>query len=173
MKKVLFIIFSSVIATFSSCQKSKDPCETAALPPIPQSPAFILIDKNTGKEIYPGILSLSKYINGRQPCNSNALTISNELIKNPGDSIYYNYFSFNNVRFNVGYDAGACHTIYMTINGTDTDTLEFIGKVTAIQEPCYTRYEFNIEKLMYNGSEIMPTIVSGAVAYPKYYILRK
>lgn len=171
---VLTVIIAATI--ICSCNKvvEKDPCDgTKYLPPIPQSPTFILIDKNTGKEMYPGIMSLDKYITAKQPCNSNTLTITNEFIKNPGDSIYYNYFSFNHVRFNVGYDAGACHTIYMTLNGTDTDTLEFTGNLTAIQEPCYTRYDFNIEKLKYNGTEVAPTIVAGTAAYPKYYILRK
>lgn len=170
----LYVLIVIVAATiFGSCNKvvEKDPC-AQYLPPIPLSPDFILVDKNTGEELYK-VLSLDKYISGSQPCNNNKLSVLNEIAKNPGDSIYRNYFSFSNVRFNVGYDAGACHTIYMTLNGTDTDTLEFTGNVTAIQEPCYTRYDFNIEKLKYNGTEVAPTIVAGAAAYPKYYILRK
>lgn len=172
MKKVLFIIFSSVIVSFSSCQKSKDPCETAALPPIPLSPNFILVDKNTGEELYK-VLSLDKHISGSQPCNDNKLSVLNEIAKNPGDSIYHNYFSFSNVRLNVGYETNSCHTIYMTTNGTDIDTLEFTGYTTVTEEPCYKRYNFNVEKLKYNGAEVAPTIVTGVAPYPKYYILRK
>lgn len=172
MKKVLFIIFSSVIVSFSSCQKSKNPCETAALPPIPLSTDFILVDKNTGEELYK-VLSLDKYITGNQPCNDNKLSVQNEIAKNPGDSIYHNYFSFSNVRLNVGYETNACNTIYMTINGTDIDTLELTGYTTVIEDPCYKRYNFNVEKLKYNGIEVAPTIVTGVAPYPKYYILRK
>jgi hypothetical protein len=172
MKKVLFIIFSSFIVSLSSCQKSKDPCETAALPPIPLSPDFILVDKNTGEELYK-VLSLDKHISGSQPCNDNKLSVLNEIAKNPGDSIYHNYFSFSNVRLNVGYETNSCHTIYMTINGTDIDTLEFTGYTTVTEDPCYKHYKFNVEKLKYNGAEVAPTIVTGAAPYPKYYILRK
>lgn len=167
--KMAYVIILSIFIT--SCTK-KDPCANTSLPPIPTTPEFLLVDKNTGKAIFDSVFSLDKYISASQPCHNGKLSVLNEPLKITADSVYHNFFSFGHVRFYVGYDASACHTIYMTINGNDIDTLEFTGKVSAIQNPCITNYDFEVEKLTYNGVEVMPTI-NGPSVYNKYYILRK
>jgi hypothetical protein len=163
---------AALLILLSACIKKNDPCANLSLPPIPTTPQFLLVDKNTGKAFFDSVFSLDEYISASQPCHNGKLSVLNEPLKITADSVYHNFFSFGHVRFYVGYDASACHTIYMTINGNDTDTLEFTGKVSAIQNPCNTTYDFEIEKLTYNGVEMPPTIIGPAV-YNKYYILRK
>jgi hypothetical protein len=161
-----------VIILLSACIKKNDPCANESLPPVPTTPQFLLVDKNTGKVLFDSVFSLDKYISAAQPCHSSKLSVMNEPLKITADSAYHNFFSFGNVRFYVGYDAGACHTVYMTINGNDIDTLEFTGKVSTTQNLCNTMYNFEVEKIIYNGVEALPTII-GSAAYNKYYILRK
>jgi hypothetical protein len=171
MKHAYLGIFA-VLILFSSCLKKKDPCATESLPPIPTTPQFLLVDKNSSKPLFDNVFSLDKYISASQPCHNGKLSVMNEPLKITQDSAYHNFFSFGHVRFYVGYDADACHTVYMTINGNDIDTLEFIGKVSETKGPCTTTYNFEVEKLSYNGVEVPPVII-GPAAYNKYYILRK
>jgi hypothetical protein len=169
--KISIWITAIAIVLISSCKKN-DPCANQSLPPVPTTPDFLLVDKNSGKPLFDSVFSLDKYISAVQPCHSGKLSVTNYPLKITADSAYHNFFSFGNVRFYVGYDASACHTAYMNINGNDIDTLEFKGKVSDTQNPCNTIYSFDIEKIMYNGVEIPPTI-TGPAAYNKYYILRK
>lgn len=170
--KLICMKMLAIFILLSACIKKNDPCANQSMPPIPTTPEFLLVDKNTGKVLFDSVFSLDKYISASQPCHSGKLSVMNEPLKITADSAYHNFFSFGNVRFYVGYDASACHTVYMTINSNDIDTLVFTGKVSAIQNPCNTSYSFDVEKITYNGVEVLPTI-TGPAAYNKYYILRK
>lgn len=170
--KFTVLTFTALLILLSACIKKKDPCANLSLPPIPTTPDFLLVDKNTGKVFFDSVFSLDKNISASQPCHSGKLSVMNGPLKITADSAYHNFFSFGNVRFYVGYDASACHTVYMTINGTDTDTLEFNGKVSANTDPCSTTYHFQVEKVTYNGVEVAPTI-TGPAEYNRYYVLKK
>lgn len=172
MKTYSLAAFVCLIAmTLFSCEKKTDPCATQL--PAPQySPNFILVDKNTGKDIFIK-LNLEEYISGTQPCHSGTLGLVNDLNKNNGDTVAHNFFAFTNVRINVGYDSSACHTIYMNINGNDIDTIQFTGKVTQNTGPCYVYYTFEPDKVIYNGTEAQVVTSSCTNCYTKYYVLRK
>lgn len=168
----LVVVTSSIL--LCSCGKDviDDPCPQY-LPAIPTTPAFILVDKTTGEDVFGGKINLEGVITASQPCNSNKISVKQLDYPNT-DSIPHNFFMLQNPRFDVGYDKNACHTIYMTLSGNDIDTLEFTGVVNLYQDRCNTSYNFDIQKITYNGVEA-PVKWTGVNAGQgaKYYILRK